>query len=431
MQAGSKIVIVGGGVAGLVLATQLCRRRTREPRPEVVLVDRSFAHVWKPMLHTFAAGTREATLQHVPFLAHAARCGFRYMPGALDAIDRERRVVRLAPLTGSGEDQLLPAREVPYDALVLATGSKANDFCTPGVSEHCAFIDDLSQAEAFNRSFYERILQAAAQGRPLDLAVVGGGATGVELAAELTQWAEQMQAYNNTPMPARVRITLLESGPRLLAGFAEPVSAAALGQLRALGVQVRLGTRVVSADQHGFELAGGGRIDAQLRLWAAGVRGEGGVAVAARLEINRVGQIVVGPTLQSSVDARIFALGDCASLTPRGAGAALPPTAQVARQQALHASRAIPRLLAGASVPVFRYRDLGALVSLAKYNAYGTLGRRGLLKGRLLEGAVARAGHALLYRLHQVELHGLARAALVWASDVLARAARPRIRVTP
>src|ERR1700730_17359464 len=126
-----QIDVVGGGVAGIILATRLGRLLGRRGRARVSLIDRSGIHVWKPMLHTFAAGTWNIYQQQVQFIAHARMHHFEYIPGQLDAIDRTARRTRLAPLQANGE-VVAGTREVVYDILVLAFGSRENHFGTPG-----------------------------------------------------------------------------------------------------------------------------------------------------------------------------------------------------------------------------------------------------------------------------------------------------------
>ena len=129
--------------------------------------------------------------------------------------------------------------------------------------------------------------------------------------------------------------------------------------------------------------------------------------VSAGLELNRAGQVMVGPHLMAKGEPRIFALGDCASLVPEGAGRALPSTAQVANQQAMHLIRHLPNwLCSGKPMPPFSFRDFGALVALSDYNAFGTLGRFGFFKGSFIKGRFAQMSHAVLYRRHQLLLHG-------------------------
>ena len=214
------IVVVGGGVAGIILATRLGRLLGRRGRARVSLIDRSWIHVWKPMLHTFAAGTWSIYQQQVQYVAHARMHHFEYIPGQLEAIDRTARRIRLAPLQAEGE-VVAGTREVAYDALVLAFGSRANDFGTPGVVEHCHFIDSHDQADAFNARLRAQVVRSFAQGSNIEIAIVGGGATGVELAAELSRMVELAAGYGEAEIRRRLRLTLLESAPRILSAFPE------------------------------------------------------------------------------------------------------------------------------------------------------------------------------------------------------------------
>ena len=207
------IVIVGGGVAGLILATRLGHSLGRRNLARISLIDRSWVHVWKPMLHTFAAGTWNIYEQQVQYVAHARAHHFEYVPGQLDAIDRAARRIRLAPLQAAGE-VVAGGRELDYDVLVLAFGSRANDFGTPGVVEHCHFIDSPDQADAFNARLRAHVVRSFAEGGNIDIAIVGGGATGVELAAELSRMVELAAGYGKvghppaaTPDPAGNRAT--------------------------------------------------------------------------------------------------------------------------------------------------------------------------------------------------------------------------------
>jgi NADH dehydrogenase len=424
-----RITVVGGGVAGLILATRLGHLLGRRALARISLVDRSWIHVWKPMLHTFAAGTWNFYQQEVQYVAHARTHHFEYIPGQLDAIDRAARRIRLAPLKVAGE-AIAGTRELGYDVLVLAFGSRANDFGTPGVVEHCHFIDSPDQADAFNARLRARVLRSFEQGGNIDIAIVGGGATGVELAAELSRMVELAAGYGEADIRRRLRLTLLESAPRILNAFPETVSASAASQLRALGVEMRTGVKVVGADAGGYLLDGGERVPAALKVWAAGIRASGSFDESG-LQVNRAGQVVVGPNLLAKGEQCIFALGDCASLVPEGAERQLPSTAQVANQQALHLIRHLPAWLReGKPVPPFRFRDLGALIALSDYNAFGTLGRFGFFKGGFIKGRFAQLSHALLYRRHQVSLHGPSRAALLWLAERINALVQPNIRIS-
>jgi NADH dehydrogenase len=381
------------------------------------------------MLHTFAAGTWNIHQQQVQYLLHARTHRFEYVPGQLDSIDRAARRVLLAPMQGADE-AIADARELEYDVLILAFGSRANDFGTPGVAEHCQFIDSQDQADAFNAHLRAHVARSVFRNRAIDIGIVGGGATGVELAAELSRMVELAAGYGEIDIRRRLRVTLLESASRILSALPEAVSASAAAQLRALGVDVRTGVRVVAADADGFLLEGGERVPAALKVWAAGVRASTSLDKNG-LELNRAGQVVVQPNLLAKGERSIFALGDCASFVPEGWDRPLPPTAQVANQQALHLIRHLPAwLLERKPVPPFRFNDLGALVSLSDYNAFGTLGRFGFFTGRFIKGHFARLSHALLYRRHQLALHGVGRAALLWLAERINALVQPRIRMT-
>jgi|GEM_PF-564442 len=187
---GARIVVVGGGVAGLEIATALGKGRTGAIG-SVTLVDSDSAHVWKPMLHTIAAGTRDLAQQQTTYLAQASDASFAYQPGEMCGLDREAREVLLAPIEAPDGREIVPGRRIAYDRLVIAVGSGANDFGTPGVDEHCFMIDSRRKADAFNSEIRLRMVRCMTSGEQLRVAIVGGGATGVELAAELVQLSRQ------------------------------------------------------------------------------------------------------------------------------------------------------------------------------------------------------------------------------------------------
>ena len=185
----------------------------------------------------------------------------------------------------------------------------------------------------------------------------------------------------------------------------------------------------MAADAEGFVLESGERINATLKVWAAGIRAADGIA-GSGLELNKLGQVVVTPSLLANGEDCIFAIGDCASLVLQDAERPLPSTAQVANQQALHLARHLPAWLSGRQVPPFSFRDFGALVSLSDYNAFGTLGRFGFFRGGFIRGRFAQLSHALLYRNHQLSLHGPGRALLLWVAERINALVNPKIRIS-
>lgn len=382
------------------------------------------------MLHMIAAGTRDVSQQQTPYLAQARDTGFVYQPGELCGLNRERRELQIAAVYADDGRLLIPGRIVGYDTLIIAIGSQANDFRTRGAANHCYRIDSREQADAFNREIRLRVLQCVAQDAQLSIGIVGGGATGVELAAELVQLAESAAAYGAHDLMSRMSVALIESGPRLLAAFPKDISEATRARLEQLGVRVYTDTRVSAVDADAFLFSDGTRREASLKIWAAGVKAANLLSNLAGLEANAINQLLVRPSLQTTQDPRIYAVGDCASLTLSGNQRSLPPTAQVAHQQAQYLIRQLPRVIErGLTPPDFVHRYLGSLVSLGEYDAFASLGKFGLLKGTTLRGRLAQASHVLLYRSHQARLHGIIRGSLLWLVDQLNARLRGSIRL--
>ena len=184
-----RIVIVGGGAGGLALATRLGRTLGKKKRAEIVLLDRNATHVWKPLLHELATGVLNSSMDEVDYRGHSSTHHYRYQRGSLNGLDREQKVIHLAPIKDEDGVEILPSRKLTYDYLVIALGSISNDFGTTGVAEHCHFIDSPQQAKAFQRDMINTFLRytdpTLRQNAELTIGIVGGGATGVELSAEL------------------------------------------------------------------------------------------------------------------------------------------------------------------------------------------------------------------------------------------------------
>ncbi len=185
-----RVVIVGGGAGGLELATRLGDTLARKGRVHVTLVDKNRTHIWKPKLHEIAAGSMDLGLHAVDYLAQAHWHGFHFRLGELHALDRTRRVVQLRAYRDERGREITPASEVPYDTLVLSIGSLSNDFGTPGVREHAMRLESQADAKTFHSRLINACLRAQTQAGPvqtgqLHVAIIGAGATGVELAAEL------------------------------------------------------------------------------------------------------------------------------------------------------------------------------------------------------------------------------------------------------
>jgi NADH dehydrogenase len=437
-KAAHRIVIVGGGAGGLPLAAALGDKLGRRRRAEITLVDPYPTHIWKPLLHEVAAGRMDADAHGVDYPAVAHMHGFRFRQGAMTGLDRAHRTIHVAAVRDDDGDVVLPERDVGYDTLILAVGCESNDFGVPGVAAHTIQLDTPPQAERFHRRLLAASVRAdetkGSRGSgTVDVVIIGAGATGVELAAEIRQTTRTHATYGLDHLdPERdIRITLLEAAPRILPPLPERIAIAATELLAKLNVDVHVGERVVEVTGEAVLTASGNRHAADLVVWAAGIRAPRWLAGLDGLETNRANQILVKDTLQSTVDESVFAFGDCAACPwpQAGPGAIVPPRAQVAHQQATLLAKGMRARLDGRPLPSFRFRDYGSLVSLGELSAVGSL--MGVLIGGslLVQGLIARWMYASLYKMHQVAIHGVVRVALDTVGRMLRGGVEPRIKL--
>lgn len=422
-----RILIIGGGAGGLPLATRLGKKLGKKRRAEVMLVDANSVHVWKPRFHEVATGAIDSDLDAVDYRAHARLNHYTFELGTLSAVDRERREVLLAPLYGANGEQVLPERQFSYDYLVLCVGSHGNDFGTPGVREHCLFLDSRQQADRFHERFLNTCMAANFASKPIEIAIVGAGATGVELAAEIHHAVDMLKLYGHRQLDrSKLRVHIIEAAERILPPLNESIAKAAHQQLEKMGVLIHTHTMVKQVDAKGFITKDDTRIDADLLVWAAGIQAPA-LLTTLGLETNRANQLVVTPALQTQ-DPRIFAIGDCCAC-PDGQGKNIPPRAQSAQQMAVTVAKNIERSLQQQPLEDFVYRDRGSLVSLSEYTSVGNL--MGNLKGGsfFIEGWIARMMYISLYRLHQAALYGWPRTLMLLLAGRFNRLVRPRLKL--
>jgi NADH dehydrogenase len=431
-----RIVVVGGGAAGLELVTQLGDRLGRRSRAAVTLIECARTHLWKPLLHAVAAGSLDPGEYEVNYLAQAHWHGFRYHYGEMIGLDRAGKEVHLGATVDDEGRQISPARSIGYDTLVIAIGSVTNDFGTPGVAKYAVQLETPAQAERFNHRLVNACLRAQTQTEPvrpgqLHVAVVGAGATGTELAAELHRTIREVIGYGLDRIdPQRdVRIVLIEGAPRVLPGLPERISQETHRLLDKMGVEVRTGAQVTEVSLDGLTLADGSFIASELVVWAAGVKAPEVLSRLDGLEANRINQLVVESTLQTTRDPDIFAIGDCAACPRVGTTTSVPPRAQAAHQEAAHMVRQIHLLLRGAPLQPYTYRDFGSLVSLGKWSTVGNL--MGFLSGRgiFVEGLFARLMYRSLRLMHEQALGGTRRALLATIARAFAHRVDPPVKL--
>jgi len=433
-----KIVIVGGGAGGLELATTLGKKLGAKKKShignnrkaEITLVDKNRTHLWKPLLHEVAAGSLDDGIDALSYLAHSKNHGFNFRLGALSNIDRENKKIHLAKLVDNDGLQILPESELEYDILVMALGSVSNDFRTKGVAEHCIFLDSPQQAKKFHSRMLNKYLQLAVhETKQVNIAIVGAGATGVELSAELYNSLQQVSSYGVDEIKSTdLKVTLVEAGSKILPALPDRISSSAQQELIKLGVNVCTNTMVTEAVANGLITKEGNHIDADLIVWAAGIKAPDFIKDIAGLETNRVNQLVVKSNLQTTRDESIFALGDCASCA-LPSGGFVPPRAQSAHQMASLIAKNILATLNGKPLQDYKYKDYGSLVSLSNYSTVGSL-MGNLTKGSMkVEGRLARLIYVSLYRMHQVALHGYLHTALISFVERINKVLRPRLKL--
>ncbi|MBI5129949.1 MAG: NAD(P)/FAD-dependent oxidoreductase [Rhodopseudomonas palustris] len=423
-----RIVIVGGGAGGLELATALGDQYGKSDDVRVTLVDRSRTHIWKPLLHAIAAGSLRRSQHELNYLAQAHWHHFHYRLGEMTGLDRATKTITLGPVIDEEGREINPESQLGYDTLVIAVGSVTNDFGTPGAKEHAVPLETPEQATRFNRRMVNACLRAQHQHAPIEpgqlhVAIIGAGATGTELAAELHHTAREIIAYGLDKIDPEhdLKIVLIEAADRILPALPDRISQATHKLLIDLGVEVRTRARVAEVLADGVRLADGQMIPSELVVWAAGVRAPDFLKEIDGLETNRINQLVVRPTLQTKGDDNVFALGDCASCSIPGYENGIPPRAQAAHQMAEFLLAQIEKRLKGEALGEFEYRDFGSLVSLGKYSTVGNLMGSLVGKSFMIEGYFARFMYRSLYKMHEAALYGRGRTLL----SILSGSTRP------
>jgi len=431
-----RIVIVGGGAGGLELAVRLGNTLGKRQKAHITLIDAVRTHVWKPLLHQVAAGTLDSHADELEYFALARKHHFEFRLGRMDGLSRAQREVSLAAYADEDGAQVLPRQTIAYDQLVLALGSQTNDFGTPGAREHCVMLDTPAAAERFHRRLVNSCLRAqalakaAGEGR-FTVTIIGGGATGVELSAELHMTTKIMSTYGlqNFHPEKDLKIVIVDASPRLLQALPERLSSAVALELRKLDVEIHTNEKVVEISKEGVKMASGRFIPSSIVVWAAGIKAPDFLKEIDGLETNRGNQLVVQRTLQTTRDPAIFAMGDCAAC-PQGEGKPLvPPRAQSAHQQASMLAKTFVKLLQGKPLPEFTYKDYGSLVSLGDYSTIGSLMGAITSGSVFIEGYIAKWMYWWLHKHHQIAVNGLFHTWLTTWAETIDWAKNPRIKL--
>ncbi|MBW3139875.1 NAD(P)/FAD-dependent oxidoreductase [Ferrimonas balearica] len=427
----TNIVIVGGGAGGMEIVTKLGRKLGRKGKAQITLVDQSDHHIWKPLLHELATGSLDEGLNALDYRVHASQNGYRFEQGTLHALDQVNHQIVLAPIYDNKGIEVLPERRIDYDYLVLGVGAITNDFGIPGVKEHCDFLDLTEQAMGLRKKILNRFLRYAKNHdhKHFEITIVGAGATGVEMAAEMHHAADTLRGYGYEISEDLLRVTLVEAADRVLPRVEKPrICNAVAEELEKLGVVVKTHTRITEVTERGMQTADGEFLPSDLMIWSAGVMGHPFLTTLG-LETNRANQILVKPNCQVPSNDRIFAFGDCAAC-PQPDGSFTPPRGQTARQMALMIGDNIQRLMdnPNAELKEYVYKDLGSLVNLSKFHTVGNL-MSFMGGGIAVEGKVARLVYTSLYRRHMIALHGPVKGLFLMGLNGLQRLMRPELKL--
>jgi NADH dehydrogenase len=430
------IVIVGGGAGGLELATRLGDTLGRKGKAAITLIDKTRTHVWKPLLHEIAAGSMNPDKHELEYLAQAHWHHFRFRLGTMDGLDRTKKEVYVAPYHDEDGVEVIPRRVFQYDTLIIAVGSTTNDFGIKGARDYSIALDTQGQAERFHRRLHNALIRAQTQEEPvqagqLEVVIVGAGATGIELAAELHNTTRELSAYglDKIDPDKDIRISLIEASDRILPALPKKLSDSVEMELRKLRVHLYMGERVTEVSEKGVYTHSGRFIPSELVVWAAGIKAPDFLAQLDGLETNRINQLLVKPTLQTTLDESVFAFGDCAACPWAGHEGTVPPRAQAAHQQASLLVKSMKRRLAGKSIPEYHYRDYGSLVNLGRYSTVGNL--MGALTGgsMYIEGLMARLMYQSLYKMHLMALHGFFTVFLQTVARIITRRTEPQVKL--
>ena len=423
-------VIVGGGAGGVELAARLGRQFGREQgRDKVLLIDRSVFHIWKPTLHEVAVGTLNPQQEGLSYSILARRNNFSFTVGNLVGLDAEQKQLTLASVYTDDQDHdlIIPERTISFERCILAMGSGSNFFNTKGAAEHAYVLENAQDAQRFQRHLLDLFAKAAySPQKSLNVVIIGGGATGVELAAEMTEAYHEILQTFGSPQRFDIKITLIESAPRILAGLPETVSTQATSALQQKGIQVLTSTRAEEVGRD-FVQTDHTRIEADVVVWAAGIKAAD-INPSFGLPVNRINQFEVNAQLQTPADA-VYAMGDCAACKWED-DKLLPARAQVAHQQATYLTRLLKAHDAGQGFnDAFVYKDSGSLVSLGDNKGVGNL--MGSLSGKsfFIEGLVAKWMYMSLHLMHHRAILGTPKTILLAFARLAQRRVSGRLKL--
>ncbi|MFL5343711.1 MAG: NAD(P)/FAD-dependent oxidoreductase [Hyalangium sp.] len=426
-----RVVIVGGGFAGLYAALGLDRALGYHKGLEIVLIDKKNYFLFPPLLPSVAAGAIETRQVTYPFRRIFEASNVIFKKEWVRSIDTERKVIHaLADVDAASQAGASRAvtSETLYDFLVLAPGSETQTFGTRGVVQHAYFMRELGDAAAVRNQIIDCFEHAAREDASLRrremlrFVVVGGGPTGVELASEIRDLCGHILLRRYPEIdPSEVEVVLVQSASDILPSWNPFIVQRASRQLEHLGIRLLKGRRVTAVEPSSVTLDDGTRLETRTCVWCAGVK-PSALLKASGLPLHGSGRVTIGPDLRVPGYEDVFVLGD-AALCERE-GRPLPPLGQVAFQQGSHTARNIVRLLKGRQPRPFRYFNYGSLVSVGEHFAAVDL------MGVRMAGFLAWIIWRTLYLVKLVGFSNKLRVVIDWTLDLLVERSISQIHAT-
>jgi NADH:ubiquinone reductase (H+-translocating) len=400
-----KIVIVGNGFGGVYALKNLHKLFHDSPDVHITLVGETNFFLFTPLLHEVATGSIHP--ENIVELIHKVIdcCLDDFHQGRVESVNLDEHTVTLG-------DKVLS-----YDYLVLAPGAETDFYNIPGAEEYTLPLKSLEDAIAIKNRLIDQIERASyisdrdERKKQLSYVIVGGGPTGVELAAEITEFVKDtFRSYYPKDVIEDISITLIQRAGELMPQFSPVIRAKSLTVLERKGVRVLLGRAVSKVTDSSIEIDGTETLPASIVIWVAGVK-------PANIKFNRevgkdhAGKLIVDQYLALPGANNVFAIGDLASFVPEGATSPLPALAQVAVRQAKTAARNIERSVKGKPLQSFKYSSLGSLVSLGRWMAVGEV------KNLHLSGDITWLIWRMVYLSKMISWQKKLKVAIDWTFD--------------
>lgn len=374
----TRVVIVGGGFAGLYTALGLDAALGYHKDLEIVLVDKKNFFLFPPLLPSAAVGTVETRQVTHSFRRIFETTNVHYEKGTVTSIDPAEHLLRMhLNVTPDEKDANAGVTdiEMAFDYLVLAPGSTNQTFNTPGALEHAFFMKELTDAMKVRNRIIDCFEKAAVvadekvKRELLRFAIVGGGPTGIEIATEIRDLIHEVLLKRYPEIQSSwLEIAIIQSGPQVLPGWSETIVRRTTRQLGRLGIKLILNDRVMEVQHSAVILKQGPPVAARTIIWCAGVQ-PSPLLKNCGLPLDKSGRVPVNEFLQVQGHTSIFALGDSTTFTDPATGKPLPALGQVAFQQGSHMAKNLVRLLQGEPLQPFRYFNFGSLVSVGEHYA--------------------------------------------------------------